>query len=63
LVQRDDDREDIVRNRLEVYHSQTSPLIGFYQGMSGDSAPGYHRIEGVGSMDDIRDKVFASLEA
>jgi len=63
LVQRDDDKEETVRNRLEVYHAQTSPLIDFYQGMSGESAPGYHRIEGVGSMDDIRDSVFASLEA
>ena len=63
LVQRDDDTEETVRKRLEVYYSQTSPLIDFYQGMSGDNAPGYHRIEGVGSVDDIRDKVIASLDA
>jgi adenylate kinase len=61
LVQRDDDQEDTVRKRLEVYHSQTSPLIDFYQNMTGDPAPAYHRVEGVGSVDDIRDMVFAEL--
>ncbi|MEJ2531434.1 MAG: adenylate kinase [Halioglobus sp.] len=62
LVQRDDDSEDTVRRRLEIYHSQTSPLIDFYRSMSGDNAPAYHRIEGVGGMEEIRDKVFAALE-
>ena len=63
LVQRDDDTEDTVRERLTVYHSQTSPLIGFYQSLSGDAAPQYHRVEGVGSVEDIRDKVFATLNS
>ena len=63
LVQRDDDTEETVRRRLEIYYSQTSPLIDFYQNMSGDDTPGYHRIEGVGSVEGIRDAVFASLEA
>ena len=61
LVQREDDQEDTVRKRLEVYHSQTSPLIDFYQSMGGDDAPAYHRVEGVGSVNDIRDKVFVAL--
>ena len=61
LVQRDDDKEETVRKRLEVYHSQTSPLIDFYQNMSGEGAPAYHRVAGVGSMEEIRDKVFAAL--
>ena len=61
LVQREDDQEDTVRKRLEIYHSQTSPLIDFYQSMGGDDAPAYHRVEGVGSVNDIRDKVFAAL--
>lgn len=61
LVQRDDDKEETVRKRLEVYHAQTSPLIDFYQGMSGAEAPAYHRVEGVGSVTDIRDRVFAAL--
>ena len=63
LVQRDDDQEDTVRKRLEVYHSQTSPLIDFYSSMSGESAPAYHRVEGVGSVEEIRDRVFVSLDS
>lgn len=63
LVQRDDDREDTVRKRLEVYHSQTSPLVDFYRDMVGDKAPKYHRIEGVGSVDDIKSKVMDALGA
>lgn len=63
LVQRDDDSEETVRKRLEVYHSQTSPLIDFYRTMEGDNAPAYHRIEGVGAVEEIRDKVFAALES
>ncbi|MEH6586447.1 MAG: adenylate kinase [Halioglobus sp.] len=62
LVQRDDDQEDTVRKRLEIYHSQTSPLIGFYQDMVGDGAPGYHRVPGVGGVEEIRDAVFAELD-
>lgn len=61
LVQRDDDQEDTVRKRLEIYHAQTSPLVEFYQTMSGDNAPAYHKVEGVGSVDDIRQKVIAAL--
>jgi adenylate kinase len=63
LVQRDDDREETVRKRLEIYSAQTSPLIDFYQDMSGENSPAYHRVEGVGSMEDIRDRVFESLES
>jgi adenylate kinase len=61
LVQRDDDQEDTVRKRLEVYHSQTSPLIDFYQNMVGHEAPAYHCVEGVGGVEEIRDKVFSAL--
>jgi adenylate kinase len=62
LVQREDDQEDTVRNRLAIYHSQTSPLIDFYQQMSGDNAPAYHRVDGLGTVDAIREQVFASLD-
>ena len=61
LVQRDDDTEVTVRKRLEIYYSQTSPLIDFYQHLSGEDAPGYHKVAGVGSVESIRDKVFAVL--
>ena len=61
LMQRDDDQEETVRKRLQVYQDQTSPLIDFYQDMTGDNAPSYHRIEGVGSVEEIRDRVFEQL--
>ncbi len=64
LIQRDDDQEETVRKRLEVYHSQTAPLIHYYTdwAASGDSrAPRYIKVEGIGSVDAIRDKVFAAL--
>jgi adenylate kinase len=61
LVQRDDDQEDTVRKRLEIYHSQTAPLIDFYQSMNGSEAPSYHRIEGVGSVDAIKNEVLSAL--
>jgi adenylate kinase len=62
LVQREDDQEETVRKRLEIYHSQTSPLIDFYQNMTGDKTPVYHRVEGVGSVDEIKEKVSAALD-
>jgi len=64
LIQRDDDREEVVRNRLEVYQAQTRPLVGFYQAQadqSGDAAPVYVRVPGVGSVEDIRDRIFQGL--
>src|SRR3954471_10574375 len=54
LVQRDDDKEATVRNRLDVYHRQTEPLIEYYRkwGASGDAkAPRYHRVDGTKSVD------------
>lgn len=61
LIQRADDAEATVRKRLEVYHAQTSPLIDYYAGQSGDGAPKYIRVEGVGSVEDIKAKVLAQL--
>lgn len=61
LVQRDDDREDTVRKRLALYREQTRPLVDFYSAMSGDAAPVYHRVEGVGPVRDIRARVLAAL--
>jgi adenylate kinase len=63
LVQRDDDSEETVRKRLAIYHSQTSPLVKFYRTMTGPRAPACHRVEGVGTVEEIRDKVFAALES
>ena len=64
LVQRVDDNEETVRDRLNVYHEQTAPLIDYYQSWANQdaaSAPKYVYVAGVGSVDDIRDKVFAGL--
>ena len=64
LVQRDDDKEETVRQRLKVYHDQTKPLIGYYSRWAeqgGAGAPRYIRIAGVGKVEEIRDAVFAAL--
>jgi adenylate kinase len=64
LIQRADDAEETVLKRLEVYHAQTAPLIGYYSAWaaSGEAkAPRYIRIEGVGSVTSIRDNIFAAL--
>ena len=65
LVQRDDDQEETVRNRLDVYHSQTEPLVDYYKNWesSGESAaPIYIRIEGVGKVGEIRDQIYSALD-
>jgi len=61
LVQREDDKEETVRKRLNIYHDQTEPLVNFYRNLGGSNAPRYARIEGVGSVSDIRDRIFAAL--
>ncbi|MEH6625834.1 MAG: adenylate kinase [Motiliproteus sp.] len=66
LVQRVDDNEDTVRDRLKVYHDQTAPLIDYYKSWGAAdaaTAPEYNYIPGVGSVNDIRDAVFAQLKA
>ena len=65
LIQRDDDKEETVRRRLEIYHAQTKPLVEYYSRWSatgGHGAPKYVRIAGVGSVERIRDSIFASLK-
>jgi len=64
LVQRDDDKEETVRQRLKVYHDQTEPLIGYYSRWAergGEGAPRYIRIPGIGPVEEIRDTIFAAL--
>ncbi len=58
LVQRDDDREETVRNRLAVYHQQTRPLVDFYNNVEDVS---YHRLEGVGAVDEITESILRVL--
>ncbi|TXL66253.1 adenylate kinase [Zeimonas arvi] len=64
LIQRDDDREETVRKRLEVYRAQTRPLIDYYGGWAktGDpAAPQYRRISGQGSVEAITARALAAL--
>ena len=64
LVQRKDDLEETVKNRLEVYHRQTEPLVEYYGKWraTGDaSAPRYTRVDGIGSVEEVRDRVFKVL--
>jgi adenylate kinase len=65
LIQRDDDQEETVRKRLDVYHAQTKPLVEFYSNWasSGDDAAAaqYLQIPGIGGVNDIRDAVFNAL--
>lgn len=63
LVIRDDDQEETVRKRLAVYHEQTSPLIDFYKGMSDSGNVKYHTVAGVGTLEDIQQKIEALLSA
>ncbi|MFN9572819.1 MAG: adenylate kinase [Betaproteobacteria bacterium] len=64
LVQREDDKEDVVRKRLEVYHAQTSVLVDYYSrwaaaGQTG--APRYARVSGVGPVEEIKQRVLDAL--
>jgi len=64
LVQRDDDQEDTVRQRLKVYHDQTEPLIGYYSKWANearDDSPRYIRVPGIGKVEGIRDAIFSAL--
>jgi adenylate kinase len=64
LVQRDDDREETVKKRLEVYRQQTRPLVDYYGkwAASGDAeAPKYRKISGTGKVDEISRRAFNAL--
>ncbi len=65
LIQRDDDKEETVRKRLDVYHAQTEPLVNYYKTWAESGQPGapkHIRIEGVGKVEQIRDQIFAELD-
>jgi adenylate kinase len=64
LIQRDDDKEDVVRKRLEVYHAQTSVLVRYYSDWAAKGEPGaprYRKVSGVGPVDEIKRRVFDAL--
>jgi adenylate kinase len=65
LVQRDDDKEETVRKRLDIYQRQTRPLIDYYSKWAAEGdprAPKYRKISGVGSVAEIRERIFAALK-
>lgn len=64
LIQRDDDQEETVKKRLDVYHEQTEPLIEYYSSWanSGEAgAPKYVKVNGIGKVEEIRDQIFNAL--
>lgn len=60
LIQRDDDKEETVRTRLNVYHEQTKPLVDYYS--AAEQQVNFSSIAGVGSVEEITNKVFAILD-
>ena len=65
LVQRDDDREDTVRKRLQVYHEQTKPLVDYYSSWAsdgGEGAPRYAVVKGTGPVDEVRSRIVSGLQ-
>lgn len=66
LIQRDDDKEETVRKRLEVYHQQTEALVDYYNKWAASGAPGapkYRKISGLGKVEEVRDAAFAALSS
>ena len=65
LIQREDDTEATVKKRLDVYHAQTEPLVAYYSQWASKGEPGapkYVKVEGVGKVEEIRDRIFAALK-
>ena len=63
LILREDDREDIIRKRLDVYHTQTEPLISYYKqlGATEVHAPKFHRIAGQGAVTDVFQRILSVI--
>ena len=64
LIQRDDDQEDTVKARLDIFHEQTEPLAKFYLDLSNsgaDNAPKYIKVNGIGDVNDIKQAIFDGL--
>ena len=62
LIQREDDKEETVRKRLQVYHTQTEPLVEFYRNLSAvNGTPKCSKVEGVGSVEEITARVLQAL--
>ncbi|PIE47022.1 MAG: adenylate kinase [Gammaproteobacteria bacterium] len=64
LVQRDDDTEEVVRERLETYHQLTATLVDFYQKLAkqGGDAPTYHQFDGMQDINTIKEQILTALK-
>ena len=65
LIQRDDDKEETIKDRLKVYHSQTAALVAHYQtvAQSGENAPTYHQFDGTKDINAVKEDIFAVLKS
>jgi len=63
LIQREDDREATIRNRLDVYHSQTEPLVAFYTELANadNHAPAFKSVDGLGQLDAVQARIVSAL--
>jgi adenylate kinase len=65
LILRQDDQPETVKERLHVYHAQTQPLIEYFskwQATGAPDAPKHCKVSGTGTVEQIRDRVFASIK-
>ncbi len=65
LIIREDDKEEIIRKRLDVYHQQTEPLVNYYREWSNKNdphSPAFHRVKGIGTVDEIFHGILAAIE-
>ena len=65
LIQRVDDKEEIVRDRLSIYHQQTQPLVNYYSddALEENSGTKFHAISGIGTLDEVKTRINAALES
>ena len=64
LIQREDDQEETVRNRLDIYHQQTKPLLQFYQQLNERTGlPKLYQVDGLGHLPEVRERILDALES
>ncbi len=65
LIQRDDDKEETIKDRLKVYHNQTAALVAHYQtvAQSGEDAPTYHQFDGTKDINAVKEDIFTVLKS
>ena len=61
LVQREDDKEHVIRKRLSVYHAQTKPLIDYYKKQARTSGLRYINVNGVGKLEEVQQRIVRAL--